>query len=313
MASDVFFPPSGGEGQILIADENPVSAISSRDWVEVSVSELAVNLTVAPYGGLESRYSTITVFSADDSVRVTIEQMGLILDMEDNISYILSDEAVTKEIPVSSNSGDFIFTTQSDWLSAEWTGKSILLNISENNSGHIRHGAIEYSVGNITDSISVSQGEIKDILGNYLFCSSSSAAMNAEVTQANDSTVKITLPESGFSFAGIFHSRTLTLNIPNRQYLGTYADGGVQRYAFLCIMDSGESFASVNVSLSMDVNLEYDAVSGKTRWMFTDNGSWDGYVADGWTVIGFSSMKGGEPGGTRKYLDNYINPYMMSE
>lgn len=318
ISSDFLFPPSGGEGTIVLETEAAdITAKSSLSWCTPSVSGSSVRLTVAPYGGLEARYSTVTIFSGIDSVRVTIEQTGVLIEMESGLSYTVDDAATSREVPVTTNVDDVTFSTRTTWLSAKWTGESIILNVAENDSGHIREGYLIYSIGDVRDSIYVAQGEAKDLAGEYVLSGSGTYAsgdVHVTVSADDDTTLTAMLQDLSLSFNIIFSQEDLSLKVWNRQYMGTYSDGSATRYAYWCMMDASSSpiYVYTDPAASMDGIPAYDEETGVKSLSFENNGSWSSHTADGWAIIGYSAQKDGEPSGTKKYPYKWSEAYMQT-
>ncbi len=302
--SEITFAPEGGVGTIEVSCEGKFEVEAEQQWCHVAVEGSTVTVTVGEYGGLENRYSSIFVTSGDESLRVTAEQFGVYAKMERGLSYVLDDGAADRSVPVVSNSKIKVESSD-DWISGYYDGEKVNIHISGNDSGHIRSGWLYVVYGDQRDSIAFSQGEIKDIYGSYVASGTDKdgnpASAEFEITARNDTSVTVCVPEYDWSFYAVFDQNTLSLSIPNRQYVGPVKYWAVSWNAFVCVFDSDLLSFSILETLRGTAPLSWDRNAGKAVMSFIDDGSWGAGKVDGLIFVAFRYMIDGIPSGSLRY------------
>lgn len=79
----------------------------------------------------------------------------------------LGDDELTKTV-VMSHLKDFKIEQTGDWFTLEANGENAKLTFTGNNTGHVRLGKVNYSLGDVKGTIDIVQSDFnKDIVGNY--------------------------------------------------------------------------------------------------------------------------------------------------
>ncbi len=302
--SEIAFSPEGGVGTIEVSCEGNFEVEAEQQWCHVAVEGSTVTVTVEEYGGLENRYSSIFVTSGDESLRVTAEQFGVYAKMERGLSYVLDDGAADKSVPVVSNSKIRVESSD-DWISGSYDGENVNVHIAGNDSGHVRSGWLYVVYGDQRDSIAFSQGEIKDIYGSYIASGTDKdgnpSSAEFEISARNDTSVTVRVPEYDWSFHAVFDQETLSLSIPNRQYVGPVRYGSVSWNVFVCVFDSDALSFSILETLRGTAPISWDREAGKMSMSLIDDGSWSSGKVDGLIFVAFRYMIDGVPSGSLRY------------
>ena len=109
------------------------------------------------------------------------------------------------------------------------------------------------------------------------------------------------VPEYDWSFHAVFNQETLSLDIPNRQYVGPVKYGSAIWNVFACVFDSGALSFSILESLRCKASLSWDRVAGKTSLSIVNDGSWESGKVDGLIFVAFRYMIDGVPSGSLRY------------
>jgi hypothetical protein len=170
LKGEMTLPPTGGEASFLISAEEAVQAVADfPSWCHVTVSgKERIDVSVDPHGGLESRYSGVTVTSNGETCYLTVHQFGVQVSL-DNASAHLGNQALTLTRNYFSNA-PMTFTSTVDWLHPVSEEDGVLsINVDENASKDYREGYVKYTCGEYADSISVVQFDPVDagMLGDY--------------------------------------------------------------------------------------------------------------------------------------------------
>ena len=159
----LFSPDAIGDGYVRYEAENSVSAESDKDWctVTVNASEKKVVVTVTGNPSNESRYARVTLRSGDESLSVTAQQMGEVLDGLDITAVTAPFEGNELEYPITSNL-QMTFQSDKDWIKTELVndkekGNVLRITIDPNPDSRVRVGTISYSGGSQTGTIDVLQ------------------------------------------------------------------------------------------------------------------------------------------------------------
>ncbi|MBO4570907.1 MAG: BACON domain-containing protein [Bacteroidales bacterium] len=153
--ANLVFEPKGGTSSFLVKAENAFTVESDRTWCTVSASGSEVTVTVTPNGSNETRYSRLTLTSGSEKLGITVHQAGLIIK-----GFSVGDKTVTSrgavlEYPYSTN-GELTVSTTTPWLKVEQTADMVRVTV-EANTGEPRTGQVDYTLGDIAGSFSISQ------------------------------------------------------------------------------------------------------------------------------------------------------------
>ncbi len=262
--SSVLFNPDGGTGTIEFASSQEVSAYSEQPWCEVSVEGNVVTVTAETYADLENRYASIILKASEDSVRVVAQQNGIIMSADVARTHTLSDAKAEISFKVESNAKVKVKSSAS-WLRCALSDKNVTVNIRDNDSGHPRSGWVEYSSGNVADTIWVSQCSPSDLYGNFRLLGYNSnnslvylPATISAGTEENDLKVSCNANGVMWSFDAEFNPESHTVSIVNAQNVGTVEASGYSFHVFLCLLSSLTSNFSWDPELVCTASVGYD-------------------------------------------------------
>lgn len=309
VTSETEIDSDGGQGTVTV-NKTVSNAYSSESWLTVSTSGSTVNVTASKNASRESRAAKLVVkASAEDSVIVSVKQNGLVFTLGEQELYYVKDGAISQ--PLEGAQGSSIKTESCpSWITPVITSDGITLNISENTTGHLRNGSVDFSCEGYEQSIYVIQGEPKDIEGQYYFCGYNSnyklTYLNAQVTCSSES-VTVTYPDLGWEYS-LPLSEAFTFDLPSKTYVGTYTTSSTKYYVGIFLWAPFDGYISTSTAVSYTCAFYYDEDLETTIGEFNDNGSWSSYEVDGMIFYGCTTSKLT----TRKAaLTRFIYPYLM--
>ena len=166
VSSDVFFPPQGGEGSIVVKASGNVSALSSESWCTVSVSaNRYITVTADQAVSNQSRYAKITLRCGSDETYVVAEQTGIIIHTFAPGDYLeFAKEGGVVCYPYVSET-PITITSSADWLIATVNEDGLTIFVNEYDS--FRSGHVDWKIqGYESGSIEVRQDGRWRSIGN---------------------------------------------------------------------------------------------------------------------------------------------------
>lgn len=301
VSSNVLFQAAPGTGTVEFYANGTVTAETDREWCTASISGNTVHVAVTENGSLEGRSSLLTLRCGADSVNVTVQQTGLVFQVSAGSSITTdSDEAHTLTYTMNTNV-NLTFEADADWFSAAINGDELQITFTENTTGHIRMGTLQYHSETFADAIKVVQYDFdKDIAGTCYFVGYSSSG-SFQYLNAVLSRTEITLPDYEWTFPVTFDEERMSFNMPNASLMGTYSS----YYVYNIVV--GNTYMSYSTSISVDGKVEYDADEQLTYIDFVDNGSWSSDTVQGMYLYAF---KAASPTSANRYglLMLFYNP-----
>ncbi len=268
----VLFDAVGGEGTVEVQAPNGITKVeSAKDWCTVNYSGTTITVTVTQNDKLDGRASLLTIWSGEESITVTVQQQGIVFDVETESLLVLDDAAYTREYPTTSTLPIQV-TTSADWITGSYTDGKLTLNVAENTSGTIRSGEFTYKAGNIEETIQIKQGALADIvgkeyyIGGFVYDSSTGQhvinALPAQLTTSEDGTCLLTstMPNLPWTLPVTFNAEDLSLTIHAGEYMGRY-----QRYFMFSGILSMASGYTWNTGATMTAvldNADGEGISG---------------------------------------------------
>ena len=169
LKGEMMLPPTGGEDAFLFESENEVKAVADYpSWCHVTVGQGRINVKVDDYDGIESRYSGVTLTAADQQFRLTVQQSGIIVAL-DNKDINLDNKPDNVSLAYETNY-PISFESHAEWLhvNADEQG-SLAITVDENETKDYRKGYVAYNCGTYKDSVAVVQFNPVDagMMGDY--------------------------------------------------------------------------------------------------------------------------------------------------
>lgn len=308
-AVDRMFEPEGGTNQVTL---NKVvnTVYSSESWATAAVSGNTVSVTTTENNDRFNRHANIVIKAAEnDSVIVTITQKGLVFSIDGDSEFTVGNEATQKTVYITANTAVNVESAP-DWITASLTDDGAVLNIAENNTGNFRKGIVTFNAGSNTVSVSVLQGEAKDLAGSYYFVGTNpktgeQSVLLAEATYA-DGSLTVTFPDLGWSWTAPVNDG-LYFDINTGTCVGTYD----AYYVGLILKDYDANVQTYNTSRSYRCQFDYDDENETIVGRFVDNGSWSGYTVSGIRFDAFKTSTIDSSSRTGITLIQFYEPWMM--
>ena len=311
LSAETSFDANGGEHEISVSKEL-VKAYATADWLSVDAQGNVAKLTVGENGSNESRHTKVVLKASDtDSTIVNVSQLGAVFVLEGLGSSIVSvsDGAASYEYSMK-HTLPVEVSSSADWLKVSATDESLKVDLTANETGHLRNGWIAYATGDRKDTISVVQYDFdQDIAGSYYLAftngsTGKTSALMAQLGKDEDGNLLLAIPAFGFNIPVIFDEKTCQLSISGGSYIGDYS---AYKVGIAFGYTEGEEI-SWDSSISYPASFQYDDEDG-TYAMFEDNGSYDDPV-DMMVFYAFSSTDFTEDTalGALMYL---IEPYLL--
>lgn len=308
-SANVLFDAPASTGKVVVTADNGITkAETNTDWCTVTYSGNVVTVSATQNNGYDGRASLVTIWSGDDYVQVTVQQMGTVFNLEGGNLIQLNDTAqsvfktITKNVEVT-------VTSLTDWVTCSLSDKGVTVNVTENATGNVRFGYIRYTAGdNIVDTIKVVQADFeKDVLGNYDFIYYSDANYNGKDTlNAVLSKDKLTLPDLGYEFAATYNEQTNTFTIASGQAMGTETIGSNTYYLFNLYM-SASYWTVYSGSPGVTLPIVYSEKDGVTAtFTLTLSGEpMQAFIIGAFTTNSFDGSK------YAGYWDRWYYPYIV--
>ena len=162
--SDLLFSPDGvGAGVIKYDAVNSVSVQADKDWCTATVneSEKKVQVSVTKNLSIESRYARVTLRSGDESLTLTVQQMGEVLAGLDLTDITAPFEGTELTYPIKTNM-DVKVSADKDWIETSVSqdkelGTVLRIKIGQNPNPAVRTGLLSFEAGSHNGSINVLQ------------------------------------------------------------------------------------------------------------------------------------------------------------
>lgn len=165
---------------------------------------------------------------------------------------------VVKDLP---HLDQFTFETDADWLTIKTQGDRLTLAADANTTGHVRSAHVYVVNGQYVQSFTVSQVELKDILGGYTFyytdADGGEQMADATLSQTAEGVALQFTARGNISlvFPGQFDQKQGAVVFQSGQLLGNLASRG---YYFFDTFDVGVGSTGVSNVFSLPVNFEYN-------------------------------------------------------
>ncbi|MCQ2236183.1 MAG: hypothetical protein MJZ18_04180 [Bacteroidales bacterium] len=307
LSQKVLFEAAASSGTIEFQAPSPATVKSTSDWCTVSLTGEKVTVDVTENGSLNSRQCLVVIKSGNDSTSVSVVQSGLIFQLEGGLTSIVSksDDAKTFEIGVKSNV-KLNLTCGASWFTADYVDNKILVNISENATGHLRQGWIYYNSDTYRDSVKVTQFEYaKDIAGEMrLYYFNSNGKLTYTDVVLKDGYLLMTDYASfgEWKLPCVFDEEEMVFTIQNLQTVGNYSSYYVSNVLL------GGGYLSYSSSVYCSGVAEYDEESDALIAEFTNSNFSRGF--DGIILYAFTA----QPYGSQTAVGSLIrmeNPFLV--
>lgn len=317
--SDVLFSAAAGTGTIQVSSQEPITLSQTSDWCQATLGDEAgvINVSVDDNTNISGRTCMLTIKSGIDSVKVAIQQEGFAFQIQSGSNELIlsNDEAKRISYGLVCNASPRIYTT-SDWLTVETTADSLIINATENTTGHLRTGYVKYEYGDLKDSIYVAQYDFaKDIAGDYRFTFYSGGKwtyISSKLYKDGDAYF-IDIPAYKWTLPVSFNENTCQLKVSAGQYMGDYTYSGATTYVYSVVGSTAAGKVTYSENVSMVASFDYDETNG-TYAQFVDDGSWGSYVADNIAFYIFKTKAATSANGNRiGSLFKLQNPYLFKK
>lgn len=317
LSRETSFPAAASQGSIVVDTTDPVTVTSSdQGWVTTAVSGNTISVSVTENTSLDGRSSTLTIKAGSKTAEISVIQSGLIFDMGGVLNIGSGDDATTLTYPFKTNAPVTV-TTDADWCTASIVDDALVVNMTENSTGHVRRCNIFYKVGTIEDRIPVAQCDFdKDIAGRWMFFYMNTSGQNngfyADVLKSG-SKYYLDLGD-GDKVPLSFNAATGTLTIKAGQFIRNYVDANNKTYYMHTVVwDTSEGYLTWNSSAGMAAELTYSALTDGTPvtiGLFKDDGGWGSYVSTALRLELFTSKTLSTTTRVNSYF-TMVNPYIV--
>lgn len=307
VSSNLVFTASASTGSAVFASNGgTLTTRLNSSWASATVSGDTVKVAVDENDDLNGRSAQMTVFNGTDSVNVTIQQQGLIFRLNAT-SIVAGDAAKRISYGVTANVTP-VLSTSDDWFNAEISGDSLIVNLTENTTGHVRSGYVYYTAGTKRDSISVAQGEFdKDIAGKwYLVGSNLDDAIGVTLTRDGSNYYMVLDDLLGWTVPVTYNADNLSLSLSAGDSIGSYRNYIIAP----TLWDTEEGYLTWSTTVSCTGTFTHVATDGYTYLTFQDNGSWGTYTV---RAIRFEAFTGRPFGSSTRYgsLLSVVTPTLV--
>lgn len=294
ISSDLYFKSSGGNGTVEVNTDKGITATSSVDWCNCTVSNHTVTVIVNENIEKESRDAVINITDEEGlETQLALHQEGLVVKFEtEGFTNHFTNTGGSTSLTISSTSPYTVNVPESasSWLSYTDEDGKITFTCTPNETGSPHATQVTITSGSVTRVLSLSQFEITDLIGNweaeYINSDGESMSTTVNLKQDEEGNLSLDIPVEAageiYNFPCQFSDGYL--NIQAGSPLGMF----YSVYYLYSVVFSTDGYISWNSDLSYGgVGTTDD--SGGFILAFGDNGSWTDRVINGMGIWAFSS------------------------
>ena len=289
-SAKITIPAAGGRKSIAVKSGNSLTAYSKDKWLSVSCEGDSVKMS-AELNGKYSRYTNVIVKSGGDSTIINVSQYGVVFSLAQSGNITANDAGAKYSYKLKSNV-PITFSNNKNWISGKYDSDSLYVSVSPNTTGKDRYGYLKYTYAGISDSIEVSQYDIKDFVGSWkLACTLGTSAystidttLDVTVTNPASDTLDIAIWNGAFTFHPVFKNNKLVISggdyvgiyDPTKDYgnmpMSFYGGGSSSSYVnALLVNEETNGTGAFRFGATYTAALSYN--SGRTSFAFEDDGS----------------------------------------
>ncbi len=165
--SDVAFEATASTGTITYTADGAVTATTNADWCMAEVQGNSVVVSVQQNNTINGRTAIVNLSCGKGSIEVAVTQKGVVFQL--NKAMITADDnAQTCQYTMNANV-DIEPESAPEWATVtKDENGDIVVDFTENTTGHIRHGYAYFRSQDFVDSVKIVQADFKnDIEGTY--------------------------------------------------------------------------------------------------------------------------------------------------
>lgn len=322
ISNDTQFQAAASTGSVVVDTQDPVTVTSNDNgWVTTTVNGNTIEVAVTENPELDGRVATLTIKAGSKKTDVSIVQAGAIFQI--NVPGIYeNNSAKTVTVPVKANLpvtinpvGDF-FTATYD----EENGNLIVV-LTNNATGHLREGYIEYTCGNASGEIPVKQCVFAtDLVGDYRFLYTNPSNgnryyVNAKIT-GTQSNCKLEIPADEVVIPLIYSASDFSFDIKAGQEVGTFTYQGADYILGTIIWDTTAGYLTWVTDYGLKGDIQNGFLSDGsqvTLVTFADDGAWGDYTANALRIELFRQTPLNGNNRANLSLRNMVNPQLLRE
>ena len=299
-ADDLSFTSGGGAGNIVFQANGDVTVSSSKDWATAIVDADTVKISVSDNVDKSDRTALITISCGEDQVYYNVLQLGFVFRSAAPASVGINTNNPKQVRYHVGHSSDITASTDVDWITTDFRNDSIVIEVTKNDTKHIRQGMVYMESATFKDSIVVRQGLSSYISNKYYLLVGENAFYDP--TDPNDekysvvlahltgtgTKTKLEFPDFGWTAAGAeLVGSDLSLSVQLGQ-IGTYSSYTVG----LCGWDIDKEVLTWDSEQKLSFPMGYmeyeDGTSGNFGRL-TDKGAWSGGKFNGLSITAFTA------------------------
>lgn len=309
LRSSVLFDSKGGTGFVKFEAPSAITATLNSSWATATVQGDSVRVVATANEAYEGRASVLTVRCGEDSVQLTVQQLGMVVSINVDSSIVVGDEASKVGYRIST-SNKVTFTSSADWLTGTATNDSLFINYGKNATGSIRTGVLHYQCGNLKDSIVVTQGALADItnkqylLGGKNYFKEGNPLI-AYVAKIVDKKGKLFLeiPSFNWSIPVTFNASTLSISLTSGNLIGRLKIKETDAYVFMLMFNHQDLKSTIVLDNSATMTGAFNVIPEVgTMCLFEGSKGSTGATFDTMLFSGFKTDKLS----TEDYIGNII-------
>lgn len=302
VSSNVTFPSEPATGKVVFtSNAGGIRVRLNSSWAKATVVDDTVKVDVTRNDEPSDRYAKMTVFNGTDSVNVSILQKGFIfrINAQDinagddaqqfHFTYKTTNPKLLQEVIPTVKSTE-------DWISATLSTDGLNISLAENNTGHLRTGAIQYTLLGKTNTIKVTQADFdKDLAGKWYMVSSTMKKPLTVTFKREGNRYSLVLDNlRGWTIPVKYYKTDNSVVMSCGDTIGTY-----KNYLVTTVfLDTTPAYWTWEKGVTISAKAEYSAEDKATSIAFEDDGKFAyGPVGNLW-LYGFledPSKEGARP------------------
>lgn len=263
VSAQMSFSPQASHGSIKFTSVGgTVTVTTPVAWCRPVIDGDSVLVDVDENNSFSSRSTVVVLHNGTDSVQVALIQRGIALSASsDRITS--GDAASRKSVLLASNFGVELVSAP-DWVNATLASDSLIVDFTENTTGHVRTGYVKFKSGVSTDSVQIVQADFAtDIAGNYrlYYNVTVDSTSSIDYFEAELTATTLIIPDFNLSIPVEFDDESKQLVIASGSYVGDYGNKSL----FLPFgVESEQLWTQYLTIYTMAASFTYDDVNGTT-------------------------------------------------
>lgn len=292
--SNLTFDALGGNGYVSVESNSIVTVSSNSNWCEAYVKhDNLIEVKVGKNIGREGRTAMMLISNeSGEAIHIPVVQKGNSLTFCRSV-FVKNSQTIESLYYGKHDNSDIILQCDREWMNVNLEEDDLLISVKKNDTKRIRIGHVIIKEDSFTDTITVTQGEISDLLGLYEVNGTKLLSNTQNVDKPfvgelmkNGNRYVLQIKEFGWDVGDfnvqiplLFHENNLSFSLIAGSYCGVVAHTGSKYAIFTALCNYSPPYPQT-LSVSVSMTLQFREDEGGTIGEICDNGSFPQGSAD---------------------------------